>query len=71
MLDPLPPSTDEYWEHSEVDSVQLRGQKKCEHEFKHQTALEVECVKCRVGFVLSPGFVLRGGHIYDREMFVI
>lgn len=70
-LDPLPPSNDEYWEHSEIDTVQLQGKRVCEHEFKHQTALEVECVKCRMGFVLSPGMVLRDKHIYFEDQFIV
>lgn len=70
-LEPLPPSNDAYWEHSEVDTVQLQGKRQCEHEFKHQTALEVECTKCRAGYVLSPGMVLRDGHIYKEGLFIV
>lgn len=51
--------------------MQLQGKRACEHEFKHQTALEVECTKCRVGYVLSPGMVLKQGHVYLEELLVV
>lgn len=41
------------------------------HEFKYVTALEVECMKCPVGYPLGPGASLKDGHIYIHGEFVI
>lgn len=37
---------------------------KGDHEFKYVTALEVECMKCPIGYPLGPGSELKNGHIY-------
>ena len=41
------------------------------HVFKYVTALEVECMKCPVGYPLGPGSQLKDGHIYLHGEFVI
>ena len=71
-LDPLPPTQDEYWEHADTNVNEARPGVRCDHVFRHKTAIEVEWVKCLVGFILSPGWRLIGEHIYtDDEQFVI
>jgi hypothetical protein len=45
--------------------------RKGSHEFMYKTALEVECMKCPVGYPLGAGAQLKNGHIYIHGEFVI
>jgi len=62
-LSPLPPSTDEYWQYSNVEQQQLREMEECDHFFIYRSAVEVECASCNIGFFLSPGWRVEEGKL--------
>lgn len=62
-LPALPGSSDEYWEHSSTEQTYPREGKECDHKFVHRSSLEVECVKCHAGFVLSIGWSVVEGEL--------
>lgn len=70
-LDPLPKSDDEYWEHADINKLILTDSPKCEHYFVRTKGVEVECHKCRVGYFLSPEFLVKNGHIYQENNLVV
>ena len=72
-LSELPASEDKFWEHSDVNKIDMtkRGLEKCDHYFIHRTAREVECKKCHIGFVLGVDWYIENKHIYYNGKFVI
>jgi hypothetical protein len=71
-LGELPQSTDrDFWEHADTELTEFGEAKSCNHFLVHRTALEVECKFCHIGFVLAPGWILKEGHIYNQDKFVI
>lgn len=42
-----------------------------EHEFTYVSGNEIECMKCPVGFITSPGTTVKDGHVYIYETLVI
>ena len=69
-LDNLPPSTDEMWEHADINKSVLAESPKCEHHFARTKGTEAQC-KCGVGYFLDPGSVIKKGHIYLHGQLVI
>jgi hypothetical protein len=61
----LPASGDEFWEHSDTELQRVQETKECEHFFVHQTATEVSCKTCKIGFYLSPGWIVLEGNLVD------
>lgn len=71
-LDPLPESTDRFWEHANLNKHELRDTPKCEHFFVRKQSNECECRKCHVGYFLSPAWEVKpDGHIYAKGQKVI
>lgn len=70
-LDNLPRSEDSYWEGAETNLHELPNSKECKHHFVRLKGNEIECTKCRIGFFVNPGDVLRDGHLYKENKLVI
>ena len=47
-IEDLPPSTDDFWEYSEVELRDMRNERKHDHNFKLVTTNEIKC-ECGVG----------------------
>ena len=62
-IENLPSSDTKFWEFAEVDKTEIIVQPDCEHYFKHRSGVEIECIKCHVGYVLSPGWYLDSGKL--------
>lgn len=71
ILDPLPPSGDEYWKNADKFRQEVTKDKECEHYFVHKSSSEVECTNCRIGFVLSAGWKVKDGNLVTPENLVI
>lgn len=67
VLEPLPKNSDPYWKDAEVETIEIKKTHGCDHHFIHETAQEVSCIKCKVGYWLSIGWKLVDGHIYDKN----
>ncbi len=63
----LPRSDDAFWKHAEIETIQLVKHVDCKHDFIHKTAIEVECSKCNIGFMLDIGWHVKNGKIYTPE----
>lgn len=66
---------DEIKEDKTTERYQVKAATHCgprDHYFKYISGTEAECNKCHtVGFPISPGTVVRDGHIYIEEQLVI
>lgn len=73
QLDPLPPSSDEYFTKYEADTSQItiKENARCEHYFVRTSGMECECQKCHCGFYLTPDYQIKEGHLYQNEIIVI
>lgn len=71
QLDALPGSGDEYWEHADVNKIILPDSPGCKHSFVRTKGNEAECIKCKIGYYLSPGFEVKQEHIYQHDTLVI
>ena len=70
-LDNLPSNENKkFWRDAEVEVIELKEPKECEHFFIHRSSQEVECRKCHVGYYLSIGDRVQNGHIYHYEKLV-
>ena len=72
-LDDLPGGNDEFWKHAETNLYKIK-EHKCNHEFAHsriKEGISAECIRCNIGFVLSPGMEIKGKHIYLYGSLVI
>jgi len=69
-LKPLPSSKSKYWKGADVQHHALKPVEACEHSFK-QKGMEIECINCHMGLFLSPGDVLKKGHLYKGGKIVI
>lgn len=71
-LDDLPKSGSKYWTDVDADvEVHTPHLKHCEHVFARTAGNEVECTKCHIGFISTPDFKLKDGHIYLGNKLVI
>ena len=70
-LDPLPPTKDEYWEHSVTEIQEVREAKECDHFFMHRSGREIECRKCFIGYELYLGWEVKGGKLYTPDGLVV
>lgn len=71
-IEPLPPQKDKFWLDAE-NTLHEPKLKSCggKHIYKQLSTREAECVECRIGFVLTPGMVVRDGHIYMLDELVL
>jgi hypothetical protein len=65
-LDPLPPSSDEYWKEANVNKHELSKPAPCEHQFIRKSGTEVQCIKCPIGFIITPDIELKKGHLFKH-----
>ena len=70
-LDPLPPSTDEYWKEANVNKHELAVPDTCTHNFVYKTGTEVHCTKCSIGFIVTPDINLKEGHLMKHGSLMI
>lgn len=72
-LDSLPESKDKCFTQYEADTYQVKldKPKACQHEFIRVSGTEVECQLCRMGFYITPEYVVNNKHIYINDKFVI
>jgi hypothetical protein len=71
ILDPLPKSSDDYWQGADINKHELKETPRCEHFFVRTKGTEVECKKCRMGYFLTPEFEVKQGHIYEHDTLII
>lgn len=71
-LDALPRKGAKYWTDVDADiKLHTPHLKECTHEFAQVSANELECKKCHIGFISTPDFKLKDGHIYKGDKLVI
>lgn len=70
-LDPLPPSTDEYWKEANINKHELIKPETCEHNFVRKTGMDVHCSKCPVGFIITPDIEIKDGHLMKHGSLMI
>lgn len=71
-IDPLPDGSDDFWQvgleeaqnevHKLIDKSCMKG-----HYFVYVSSWEAQCNRCPIGYILTPGYWVKDGHIYNSD----
>ena len=65
----LPPTEDEYWEHSKIEMRKMDRRLPCEHFFVVLTGREMKCQRCGAGRFMEVGdSVIEGKHYNSGQI---
>ena len=70
-MEVIPSNSDvDFWKGAEME-VSKGTKKDCEHYFVHETAQEVECTECGIGYFLNPESYIEGGKLFVNGKLVV
>jgi len=67
-LQELPESQSNFWQGDKHSKEIVH--KECDHSFVHKSAREIECEKCRAGFVLTNKWHIKNKKLYYKDKLV-
>ena len=77
-IKPLPEKNDDFWQVGRYSADNRTFQtrkiaicKRGHHSFEMTKGTEAKCRACMVGYILSPGMIVKSGKIFQGQNFVV